>query len=267
MSFLTQARHQTGAPEFRPDEAFVAGGGDLKSTCGAGARWLCNTALLQHDHPKIRLLALRLTQLKGGAADKALACYHYVRKLPFACAADAPHTSSVDVLAAQAGDAFTKSTLLIALLRSLGIPARARVVALKPDFLWGLVHTGGRPIEHAITEVLIDGQWLGVDSYVVDLALGLKARDRLLQQERSRGWGVHMKGDVAWNGKGHSFALFCARDPDSLPLNELGAFDDIAAFCERAAGHLQPSWARKQQWAIAAAMINWRVRKLRDGAH
>jgi hypothetical protein len=31
-------------------------------------RWLINTPLLQFDHPKIRLLAKRLTQLKSGPA-------------------------------------------------------------------------------------------------------------------------------------------------------------------------------------------------------
>ncbi|ROZ64107.1 transglutaminase family protein [Ramlibacter sp. WS9] len=239
--------------------------GPAASLPGAGARWLRNTALLQHDHPKIRLLALRLTQLKGGPADKAVACYQHVRQLPFACAADAPHTTSVGVLGAQAGDAFTKSTLLIALLRSLGIPARARVVALQPDFLWGLMDISGRAIEHVITEILIDGQWLGVDSYVVDLALGLQARNQLLRQGRKRGWGVHMNGEVAWNGTSHSLALFHPREPESLPLHELGVFDDVGEFCECGTGQAPPSWARKQQWAIAAAMINWRVRKLREG--
>jgi hypothetical protein len=234
-----------------------------RSGPGVGTRWLANTALLQHDHPKIRLLALRLTQLKGGCAEKALACFRYVRNLPYACAADAPNTSSVDVLAARAGDAYTKSTLLIALLRSLDIPARARLVTLKPDFLWGLVHTGGRPVEHVFTEILIDGRWMGVDSYVVDLALDLKARNRLLRLERNCGFGLHMKGQVGWDGAASSFAMFSARDPQSLPLHDLGAFDDIAAFCDQADPHLRPSWARKQQWAIAAAMINWRVRKLR----
>jgi hypothetical protein len=231
---------------------------------GVGARWLCNTALLQHDHPRIRLLALRLTQLKGGAAEKALACYQYVRKLPFACAADAPNTTAVDVVVAGAGDAYTKSTLLIALLRSLDIPARAHVVTLRPDFLWGLVHTGGRPIEHVFTDILIEGQWVGVDSYVVDLALGLKARNLLLRQQRSRGYGVHMRGQVAWDGASPSFGMFCRHDAESLPLHDLGAFDDIGAFCESTEEHLRPGWARKQQWALAAAMINWRVRKLRD---
>jgi hypothetical protein len=231
---------------------------------GAGSRWLCNTALLQHDHPRIRLLALRLTQLKGGAAEKALACYQYVRKLPFACAADAPHTTAVDVLIAGAGDAYTKSTLLIALLRSLDIPARARVVTLAPDFLWGLVHTGGRPVEHVFTEVLLGGQWMGVDSYVVDLPLGLKARNRLLRHGRSRGFGVHMRGQVTWDGASPSFGAFCRHDTLSLPMRDCGVFDDIGAFCEATDEPQRPGWARKQHWAMTAAMINWRVRKLRE---
>jgi hypothetical protein len=240
--------------------AVVAHGGP-----GAGERWLCNTALLQHDHPRIRLLALRLTQLKGGAVEEALACYQHVRGLRFACAPDAPNTTAVEVVTAQAGDAYTKSTLLIALLRSLGIPARARLVTLQPEFLWGLVHTGGRPIEHVFTEIMIEGRWMGVDSYVVDLALGSRARALLRRHGRMRGYGVHMKGQVAWDGTAPSFGAFCRQDPGSLPLRDLGAFDDIGVFCRSTDEPLRPGWARKQQWALAAAMINWRIRKLREG--
>jgi hypothetical protein len=56
-------------------------------------RWLFNTALLQFDHPKIRLLAKRLTQLKGGHREKALACFAHVRSLPFGCIADSAGTT------------------------------------------------------------------------------------------------------------------------------------------------------------------------------
>ena len=50
-----------------------------------GQRWLGNTPLLDIHHPRIRLLAVRLTQLKYGQRAKAQACFEYVRALPFGC--------------------------------------------------------------------------------------------------------------------------------------------------------------------------------------
>ena len=232
---------------------------------GDATRWLANTKLLQHDHPKIRLLALKLTQLHGGAMQKSLACYRYVRNLPFACAANAATTPSVEVLAARVGDGGTKSTLLIALLRSLGIPARARVVTLKPDILRGFVDLDEGPVPHVFCEVLVEGEWLGVDSYMVDLPLGLKARGRLLSEKRASGYGVHLKGQLGWDGSSSSFGLFSSDDPASLPLLDLGAFDDVASFCRQAGHRLPSTWARKQQWALATSLANRRVRRLRDG--
>ena len=229
-------------------------------------RWLSNTALLQHDHPRIRLLAMRLTQLRSGPREKALACYQFVRKLPFACAADPSNTPAVDVLAAKTGDCCTKGTLFIALLRSIEIPARTRVVSLRPAYLRGIVDTGGELVEHAFTEVLIDQAWQGVDSYAVDLRLGLMARTRLLGEQGQCGYGVHVGGQVAWNARDSSFGHFSSADTESLPLCDFGAFDDVQHFFQATGTHPRPGWVRKQQWVIQAALANWRIRKLREDA-
>jgi len=230
----------------------------------SASRWLSNTPLLQHDHPRIRLLAIRLTQLKASLPDKALACYRYMRKLPFGCSADPANMSSIEVLAAKMGDANTKSTLFIALLRSLDIPARVRVVMLKPGHLTGIMNTGGRSVEHAFTEVWIDRGWQGVDSYVVDLPLGLAARKRLLGEHLHAGYGVHFKGQVAWDATCSSFGQFSSQDPESVPVHDFGPFDDIRNFHQAAGRDAHPGWAQKKQWAIAAALANRRIRKLRD---
>lgn len=275
MSLLSPSTPHLANHNCRLDDGFLVGGSNLNENYGPGyraaateteRRWLANTRLLQHDHPRIRLLALRLTQLKGPARDKALACYQFVRKLPFTCAADAPHTPSVEVLAARAGDSYTKSTLLVAMLRSLGIAARVRVVVLKAQYLRGLMDIGDHAVEHVFCEVALEGEWLGVDSYAVDLELGLVARTRLLREARRSGYGVHMKGQVTWDGASSSFGLFSCADPSSLPMQDLGVFDDVGHFHESTGHHLRPSWARKQEWALAAALANRRIRKLRGTA-
>ena len=223
----------------------------------ARSRWLRNTDLLQHDHPKVRLLALKLTQLKPGAREKAMACHQFVRQMPFGHAGDAATTSSLAVLEAGMGDCFTKSTLFIALLRSIGIAARARVVAMPPGYLRSVNDTAANTIEHVFTEVLLEGRWLGVDSYVVDPDLGLAARVRLINEKRQCGYGVHLKGQVGWDGKSSSFGQFSMDDPAGLPVLDLGAFDDVKQFAASGA-------APKRQSLIAATLVNRRIRKIRE---
>ncbi|MBX3657823.1 MAG: transglutaminase domain-containing protein [Ramlibacter sp.] len=228
-------------------------------------RWLADTPLLQLDLPKIRLLATRLTQLKSSPRDKALACFAYIRSLPFGCIADSTSTSAMAVLRHGKGDCHSKSTLMIALLRSLKIPSRMRFVTIKPDFLYGIIDTGGQPLEHAYTEVLLDGTWQAVDSYVVDVRLALAAKARLAMEGRKLGYGMHVDGAVTWNGRGHSFGQFTTGDPASMPLHDWGAFDDPYQFYSSVPYvRSRLNWSTRMKWLVGARMVNRKVNQLRD---
>ncbi len=227
-------------------------------------RWLFNTPLLQFDHPKIRLLAKRLTQLKGGQREKALACFAHVRSLPFGCIADSTGTSALAVLRHGKGDCHSKSTLLVALLRALGIPARMRFVTLKADFLYGIIDTGGQPLEHAYVEVLLDGAWQAVDSHVVDVRLAVAAKSRLAMEGRSLGYGMHVFGATTWDGYNNSFGQFHANDPASLPLHDWGVFDDPYQFYSSVPDVRERlSWSTRIKWLVGARMVNRKVNELR----
>lgn len=227
-------------------------------------RWLVNTPLLQFDHPKIRLLAKKLTALKATPRDQAVACFTWLRAMPFGCIADSTGTSALAVLRANRGDCHSKSTLLLALLRSLGIPSRMRFVTLKPDFLFGIIDTGGQPIEHACTEVLLDGQWQAIDSYVVDVRLAMAAKTRLKEEGRSVGYGMHRDGAIAWDGRSNSFAQFSLQDPASMPLHDWGTFDDPYQFYS-SVPYVRDrlNWSSRFKWMVGANVVNRRVNALR----
>jgi transglutaminase-like putative cysteine protease len=231
------------------------------------ARWLVDTPLLQIEHPRIRLLARKLTQLQRTPREKAIACFAHLRSLPFGCIADSTGTSALSVLGAGMGDCHTKSTLLIAMLRSLEIPARLRFVTLKPDFLHGIIDTGGQPIEHAYSEVLLGDRWMAVDSYVVDPRLAVVAKARLRAEGRSLGYGMHVDGLMAWDGASNAFAQFTLDDPASMPLHDWGAFDDPYQFYSSVAyvrGRM--SLSSRFKWMLGAQVVNHRVKALRQQA-
>ncbi|MBX3588133.1 MAG: transglutaminase domain-containing protein [Ramlibacter sp.] len=253
----------------RPDSGFGSSGlgvsylGTLEAD--DPGRWLANTPLLQFDLPKIRLLATRLTQLKTTPRDKALACFSYIRSLPFGCIADSTGTSAMAVLRHGKGDCHSKSTLLLALLRAVRIPSRMRFVTLKPDFLYGIIDTGGQPLEHAYTEVLLDGTWQAVDSYVVDVRLAVAAKSRLAMEGRKLGYGMHVDGAITWDGHGHSFGQFTVNDPDSMPLHDWGAFDDPYQFYSSVPYvKSRLNWSTRLKWLVGAGVVNRRVNQLRD---
>lgn len=253
----------------KPDSSFgTSGGHSWLATLNkpdSTQRWLADTALLQFEHPKIRLLAKKLTQLKSTPREQAVACFQYMRALPFGCIADSTGTPAIAVLRAGMGDCHTKSTLLIALLRSIGIPSRMRFVTMKPDFLHGIIDTGGQPIEHAYTEVLLNGEWQAVDSYVVDVRLAAAAKARLAKEGRQLGYGMHREGSISWDGNGPSFGQFTSTDPDSLPLHDWGAFDDPYQFYSSVSYVKERlNWSTRFKWLLGARLVNRRVNALRS---
>lgn len=230
-------------------------------------RWLVNTPLLDINHPKIRLLALRLTQLRQGDRNKALACFEYVREMPFACLHDGNSVSAVTVLRRGRGDCHTKSTLLVALLRAIAVPARLRFLTLPADFLRGVIDLGSLRVEHCCVEVLIEGRWVAVDSHVVDPLLARAALARLDKEGRDLGYGMHRHGATDWDGERQAFAPFVAEDAASLPVHDWGPFDDPYHFYSEEPRQRDRLGLRgRLAWMVSARLINQRVRALRDGA-
>lgn len=229
-------------------------------------RWLVNTPLLDIQHPRIRLLGLRLTQLRHQAADKAMACFQHVRALPFGCLGDGTGVPALTVLQRGRGDCHTKSTLLVALLRSVGIPSRLRFFTMPSGFLQDIIDLEGLPIQHCCVEMLLDRRWVAVDTHVVDQPLARVAQARLAAEGRQVGYGMHIAGETDWDGHNQSFGQFSASDPDSLPTRDWGAFDDPYQFYSSVpAVQERLGLAARLRWTVGARLVNRRVAALRTG--
>ena len=91
--------------------------------------WLATTPLLDIDDPRLRLKARSLTQLCKNDRAKALAIYAFVKRIPYAKRVKMRYPTAREVLDRRAGDGDDKVTLLMALMRSAGIPARIRYMS------------------------------------------------------------------------------------------------------------------------------------------
>ena len=227
---------------------------------------LGNTRLLDLDNSKLRLQALRITQLAAGDIQKAIGIHDFIKSLPFGCPTTGGHTSAAQVLKSRRGDCHSKGTLFVALLRATGIPARLRFVSLSGAFLRGILDMKENSITHAIGEVYLNGQWAQTDSYVADVELETLALAKLDSEGQLLGYGIHVRGDRYWNGLKNAHGQYASDDPSSLPLIDFGVHHDPELFYATQPRLLdQNSWLTRAKWSIAARLINRRTQQLRSG--
>ena len=194
---------------------------------------LSATPLLDFNHPAIaRLLAQR------GWASLPLrarigAVYAFVRdEIRFGYNVDDALPAS-RVLADGYGQCNTKATLLIALLRGVGVPARLHGAtihkSLQKGVVEGLFYAIAPPnILHSWPEVLFESEWVGLEGVILDKAYLCGVRC-MLPGERGEfmGYGVGtsnlLEPPIDWCGKPTSIQMTGVNQ-------DFGTFDSPDAF-------------------------------------
>ena len=229
------------------------------------AEWLGSTRLLDLEDSRLRIQAMRITQLATTDLQKAILIHDFIKAMPFGCVAGFDHVPAVSVLKSGHGDCHTKGTLFVALLRCAGVPARLRFVTLTGAFLHGIIDIGANTITHAVGEVYLQERWVQTDTYVTDSLLEAQAVTLLNQQAISVGYGIHRQGNRFWNGLQNAHGQYCGADPGSLPSHDWGAAHDPEQFySSNQHPQLHMGWLTRAKWMIAASVVNRRVQKVRE---
>jgi transglutaminase-like putative cysteine protease len=196
---------------------------------------LQSTNLIEASHPRIIALEKQICAKATSDQFAAVLIHRWVRdQIAFGFPPGFYETSATQTLDEKVGYCNTKATLFSALLRARGIPTRLRMVDLSAQVLTGLLDPGTPYVDHGLTEVLLDGRWIKVDSYVVDKPLALAAHRRLAKTTAKAGFGVHMNGSSDWDGRSDHFVQYM--DNDAIPnyvLKDHGLFADIADFYQK----------------------------------
>ena len=222
------------------------------------------TQLLDLDDSKLRIQAMRITQLAPTDIRKAVLVHEFVKSMPFGCVAFSRHISASAVLKNGRGDCHTKGTLFVALLRSSGVPARLRFVSLSSGFMRGIIDLDNAPLTHAIGEAYLGGHWVQSDTYVADELLEVQALDRLRHEGQLLGYGIHAQACRCWSGRKAAHGQFTESDPSSMPLTDFGlAHDPQLFYASNPRLQDQSSWVDRTKWSIAASLINHRTQQLR----
>jgi transglutaminase-like putative cysteine protease len=227
---------------------------------------LQSTALIETNHPRIAALAKEITRDTDSTRLAAMRIHDWVRdQIPFGIPPAFYETSATESLDVKVGYCNTKVTLFNALLRASAIPSRIRLVDLSAQVLHGLLDPGTPYVDHALTEVFLNGRWIKVDSYVVDKPLVAAATKKLALSSRKAGFGIHSDGNPDWDGRKDNFIQYM--DNASIPnyvLRDHGLFVDVADFYQKVQA------ARNRKTLISglgirfgSASINQNIRRIR----
>ncbi len=231
-------------------------------------RWLAKTKLLNLGDDRLRLKAKALVQLATSDRERLLVVYEFVKAMPYSGPCAEGYQTARQVLDAKTGDAFDKSTLLVAMLRLVNIPARMRFVQLNGDVVRGLAQ-GVHTLTHPVVECWIDDRWLKTDTHVYDIHYLVTVREKLNAAGWMVGYGIHRNAHSVWDGRDNVFAGFALDKPEGQPLRELGVFDDPRRF-DRAMriGAGPMTWLNHKlcdfRWAMSARAMRRSLRQLRD---
>jgi transglutaminase-like putative cysteine protease len=227
--------------------------------------WLGGSRLLDLEDPRLRLRVRALTQLFTDERGKALALYGFVKRLPLARRFRLRLSTARQVIDAGRGDANDKATLLVAMLRASGIPARIRYLQIDGEILRGLTAKVSKPIR-PVVEAWLHGRWLRTDTYIFDAAYMAAARQRLKDDGWERGYGIHVGGAMVWDGYDSAYVGGMPTTEDPMVLGDLGVYHDPQDFVASPA-YLQRHrpLVRLLHWNLLVPSMQRGIRRLREG--
>lgn len=172
--------------------------------------YLSQTPLLDYQAPAIQTLIAQRDWAELAEGERIGAAYEFVRnEVLFGYNADDALSAS-RVLADGYGQCNTKGTLLMALLRALGIPCRFHGFTIDrglqrgvvPELVFPLVP---RNIIHSWVEVHHGGKWLDLEGFILDQALVAALQRRFPERSALCAYGAGtnclQKPNLEWDGQ------------------------------------------------------------------
>ena len=152
--------------------------------------------LSDSDHPMVAGKAAALTNGKTTPLEKLESLFYFVRDgIRFGFTPRWDEFKASEVLDYGLGYCNTKTILLVALCRAVGINARVHfglvdirlMRGILPNFAFALIPKTGA---HSWTEVKLEDEWRPIDSYINDRTFYEKALQHLKYSGRSLGYSV-----------------------------------------------------------------------------
>jgi hypothetical protein len=226
---------------------------------------LAETPLLDVHHPDIEALVDRRGWRTLPPYDRIGAVYDFVRNEIAFGYNEGDELPASGVLADGIGQCNTKSTLLMALLRAVGIPCRFHGFTidkpLQKGAITGLAYwLAPQCIIHSWVEVSLEGRWIALEGFILDGPYLASLQRRFPQARRFCGYGAATPDlsapGVEWRGQD----TFIQKEGIA---DDFGLFDSPDAFYARHGSNLSGLKRWLYQRVIRHAM-NRNVARIRE---
>lgn len=228
--------------------------------------YLKETHLLDFNHPKIQNLISKRNWAEKDEFEKIKHIYNSVKdEIVFGYNAKDELKAS-EVLEQGYGQCNTKSTLLMALLRGVGIPARTHGFmidkAMQKGAIVGLTYLlAPKKIIHAWVEVYYKGNWIALEGVIPDDNYYSAIKDKLQMRDGGYyGYAIAVKDICSKN------FYFTGKDTYSQSLaitDDLGIYDSPEKFFEKY--NNTPTLFKKFLFGkILSKWLNKRLQKIRN---
>lgn len=227
---------------------------------------LTATPLLDVHHPDIESLVARRGWRTLSPYDRIGAVYDFVRNEIAFGYNEGDELPASRVLADGIGQCNTKSTLLMALLRAVGVPCRFHGFtidkALQRGAITGLAFAlAPRRIIHSWVEVWFENRWVCLEGFILDADYLRSLQRRFPGTRRFCGFGAATPDlsapAVEWRGED----TFIQKEGI---VDDFGAFDDPDAFYARHGSNLSGA----KRWLFVRVVRRWmndNVSRIRAG--
>lgn len=222
--------------------------------------------LADHAHPLVVETAKRLTEGETTSRGKLSRLFMHVRDdIKFAFPEEGDFVKASDTIRSGVGQCNTKATLLLALCRAAGIPARIHFSLIRKEiqkgFFTGIAYwLMPEKISHSWLEVEIDGNWRRIDTFINDLALFKASCSELKRRGWTTGLSVALKNGEAsadLNLDKEAFSQMAAVTDDH------GTWNDPADYFASSQYQNRPGPIRMWIYRQVIRRINTRVEWLR----
>lgn len=159
------------------------------------SRLLAATPLLDYQHPDLQALVAARGWLKLDEYQRIGAVYDFVRNEITFGYNTGDELPASQVLADGLGQCNTKGTLLMALLRAVGVPCRFHGFtidkALQKGAITGVAYLlAPASIIHSWVEVYFNGRWVNLEGFILDNAYLSRLQQRFAGATSFCGYGV-----------------------------------------------------------------------------
>lgn len=227
---------------------------------------LKETILLNYGDPAVRALIDKKGWRELNEKDRVLAVYNYVRdEIAFG------YNLSDDITAAAVlrdgyGQCNTKSTLFMALLRSVGVPCRAHGFFVDKLMQKGAMkgfyyRQAPKKIVHSWVEIFYNGAWLNLEGFILDMKYLNKLQDKFKACDGSFcGYGVAISNfknpPVEWNEND----TYIQRDKIVQDLGVYDTPDELFAAHRQNIGRYKAFMFRR----VVRHLMNGNIKRIRN---